>query len=97
MSNNKKRENFRKNVAGQEEAKATGQKKPEEQAGGRDRGQNKNYGRTQSRYNNQDRQASSRFVRKVKSEETVDDIRVDIERIEKEIKLEIEEIRSLKL
>lgn len=97
MSHNKKREYYRKNVTGQEETKAYSQRKPEGQVGGRDRSQNKNFGRPQSRYNNQDRHASSRYGRKVRSEETVDDIRIDIERIEKEIRLEIDEIKSLKL
>lgn len=38
-----------------------------------------------------------RHVGRTKSEETVEDIKTDIQRIEKEIELEIKEIRSLKL
>ncbi len=39
----------------------------------------------------------NRSQNKVKAVETIDDIRADISRIEKEIELEIKEIRSLRL
>jgi CCR4-NOT transcriptional regulation complex NOT5 subunit len=39
----------------------------------------------------------SRYRNRVKAEETIDDIKEDIVRIEKEIELEMKEIRSLKL
>jgi len=38
-----------------------------------------------------------RYNKNIRAEETIDDIKVDITRIEKEIQLEIKEIRSLKL
>jgi len=44
-------------------------------------------------YNN----SSSKGSGRVKSEETIEDIRTDIARIEKEIELELKEIRSLRL
>jgi len=44
-------------------------------------------------YNNSSSKGNSR----VKSEETIEDIRTDIARIEKEIELELKEIRSLRL
>lgn len=51
-----------------------------------------------SRQNYQQSQYSaSRNMMKYRAEETVDDIREDIARLEKEIDLEIKEIRSMKL
>ncbi|MDF2524387.1 MAG: hypothetical protein K0R31_2028 [Clostridiales bacterium] len=40
---------------------------------------------------------SSRYSNRVKAVETIDDIKTDITRLEKEIELELKEIRSLRL
>jgi len=49
------------------------------------------------RQNHSSQFSEQKYNNRVKADETVDDIREDIARIEKEIDLEIKEIRSLKL
>lgn len=78
-----------------------GVKNPNEKPEGsrpREGGQNRGYYRDRD---NQQRQHSQtqgpRFSTRNRAEETIDDIKEDIVRIEKEIELEIKEIRSLKL
>lgn len=65
----------------------------------RDNSQNRNYNRDNASKHGSPSSHSGqqRYNNKVKTEETIEDIRVDISRIEKEIELEIKEIRSLKL
>lgn len=41
--------------------------------------------------------AQPRYASRIRAEETVEDIKVDISRIEKEIQLEIKEIKSMRL
>ncbi|HHX17416.1 MAG TPA: hypothetical protein GX727_00985 [Clostridium sp.] len=55
----------------------------------------KDYG--SSRQNYQNKKSYYKDSEKIKHTETVADIKLDIERIEKEIRLEIKEIKSLKL
>jgi len=60
--------------------------------------QNKNYNKDsggRQRYSKQSYRQRNDL--RIRAEETLDDIRADITRIEKEIELEIREIRSLKL
>lgn len=59
------------------------------------RGPNRDSTSRQSSYSSQS--SFSKINEKVKVEETVEDIKADILRLEKEIRLEIKEIRSLKL
>ena len=47
--------------------------------------------------NQSNQHSEQKYNNRAKAEETVEDIREDIARIEKEIELEIKEIRSLKL
>ena len=64
----------------------------------RDNTQGKSAGRNAYfRQNHSNQFSEQKYNNRVKTEETVDDIREDIARIEKEIDLEIKEIRSLKL
>lgn len=49
-------------------------------------------GRTRGKYS-----SKSRYNKRFRANETIDDIKTDIARIEKEIKLELKEIRSTKL
>lgn len=70
----------------------------------RENGQQRGYYRDRVRDNDRDSQprqhsASGRYgnITRNRAEETIDDIKLDIVRIEKEIDLEIKEIRSLKL
>jgi hypothetical protein len=64
----------------------------------RDGGQNRGYYRDRDNQPRQHQQSSGpRFNTRNRAEETIDDIKEDITRIEKEIELEIKEIRSLKL
>lgn len=58
--------------------------------------QYKSYARDSFRQNRIPHGSASRPIR-ARLEETVDDIKADVARIEKEIDLEIKEIRSLKL
>ncbi len=62
----------------------------------------KSYSRTGNKRNVSTKSSSlnnnyQRYNRKVQSNETINDIKIDISRIEKEIELEIKEIKSLKL
>ncbi|AUG58833.1 MAG TPA: hypothetical protein DCE02_03925 [Ruminiclostridium sp.] len=50
-----------------------------------------------SKQNYQNRKSHYKDPERIKETETIADIRSDIERIEKEIRLEIKEIKSLKL
>jgi len=63
-----------------------------ENTSGKSQGKNPYYRQSQS-----NQYAEQKYNNRVKAEETVEDIREDIARIEKEIELEIKEIRSLKL
>jgi hypothetical protein len=49
------------------------------------------------RQNHSNQYSTQKYNSRIRTEETVDDIKEDIARIEKEIDLEIKEIRSLKL
>lgn len=68
------------------------------EASGRENVHVRNTGRNNySRQNYSNYHSAPRYNNRIKTEETVDDIKEDIIRIEKEIDLEIKEIRSLKL
>lgn len=49
------------------------------------------------RQNHPNQGSPSRHINRIRAEETVDDIKTDIVRIEKEIELEIKEIKSMRL
>ena len=74
-------------------------KNASENSASRDRGLNKGYQRenTHMTRSSQPHQGAIKGATKSKATETVEDIKQDIGRIEKEIELEISEIRSLRL
>ena len=79
-----------------------GQKNAHEQGAYRENAQNRNFSRDNTagnpaRYNKNAQHAPAKNFVRVKAEETVEDIKRDIQRIEKEIQLELKEIRGLKL
>ncbi|MGI6776658.1 MAG: hypothetical protein ACOX7R_01100 [Acetivibrionales bacterium] len=92
----------------QQEHSRQQQQNPAERRTHGEKTRNKFYGRnnsgrrgSQNRFNSNKNTVLSmdpmRVGRKEKTEETVDDIKMDINRIEKEIQLELKEIRSIKL
>jgi len=100
----RRNEYHRKDISGEGEPAEQNRQRTEEQAAGGEKGSGRSYIRSASgRHVNSNRQAGSnrsyfsRYNRRITEEETVEDIKMDISRIEKEIKLEIKEIRSIKL
>lgn len=61
--------------------------------------QSKNFHRDNNapRQNFSNQNSPPRYINRIRAEETVEDIRRDISRIEKEIELEIKEIKSLRM
>ena len=93
----RKRDYRRKSGPGEGDTGSQASRKPAEQDNRGDNKQKKSYGRSSSSRQNRSRPPFTKYNRKVTEEETVEDIKMDINRIEKEIKLEIKEIRSIKL
>lgn len=92
-----KRQDYQRGNNNRSNSQNYGPKNPHETGQNRGPSPNRNfhrentYGQTYSTQN-----PSSRYIPKLKTEETVEDIKTDILRIEKEIELELKEIRSLR-
>lgn len=92
-----KRRDYQRKNGGQGGYNYQGQRNSPDQGAPKDAPQGKNYGRDNSRQPHAGHPSQGRYNNRVKAEETVEDIKADIHRIEKEIQLEIKEIKSLKL
>lgn len=92
----RKREYHRRNNS-QGGFSVQGQRNLNEQAPGRENTQIRSFNKDNSMKQNYSNHSSPPRCGRAKEDETVEDIREDIARIEKEIKLELKEIRSLKL
>jgi len=89
-----------RNTNVQSSAPVQGVKAPHEQIVRREnvQQQNKSFNRGNPvRQNYSGQHSPPRFSNKIRTDETIDDIKEDISRIEKEIELELKEIKSMKL
>lgn len=102
-----KRQEYQRRSGGQSNTSVRGQRNTSENGTVREHtqsnynnrnNQNKTYHRDNSNRQNYSSQNSyQRSGGRIKVDETIDDIKADITRLEKEIQLELKEIRSMKL
>lgn len=74
------------------------QRGPQEQGNRRENGNYRSYNRDNyQRQGHPYQNSGPRYNQRIRADETIDDIKMDISRIEKEIELELKEIKSLRL